>query len=207
MCRLFFSLSWRCEAKIPQSKLFCLLQAILVSLKQLLAQSAPDLEADTLQLLTTLVERSLVKVSGFFRPIAELLMLRHPNPHRQALAVLAAVALQGEYICMHICWPSLWRCADVHTNGERVDVLALASADIGALDDVDLRQRVLRYSLRSPPADASQTDVAVLFAALVGLPRIDTQLESQLPPSHQWCSDTVVNSTDTQLQALLRGEC
>jgi hypothetical protein len=86
-------------------------------------------------------------------------------------------------------------------------VLALASADTGAMDDVDLRQRVLRYSLRSPPADASRTDVANLFAALVGLPHIDTQLSSQLPRSHPWCSDTVVNDTDTQLRALLRGEC
>ena len=68
----------------------------------MLAASGPDLEADTLRLLTSLIERGLVKVSGFFRPIAELLMLRHPKPHRQALAVLTAVALQGEYTWMHI---------------------------------------------------------------------------------------------------------
>lgn len=172
----------------------------------MLAESGPDLEADTLQLLTSLIERGLIKVSGFFRPIAELLMLRHPKPHRQALAVLTAAALQGEYI-----WNTSagYHCGAIHTyiSMKERKCSHWASADTGALDDVDLRQRVLHYSLRSPPADALQAETAELFAALVGLPHIDTQLAGQLSSSHQWCSDTVVNDTDSQLQALIRGEC
>lgn len=76
---------------------------------------------------------------------------------------------------------------------------------MAALDDVDLRQRVLRYSLRSPPEDASWMDFAVLFAGLLGLPRISTQPDNELPQPRLWCSDAVMNDEDIQLQALLRG--
>jgi hypothetical protein len=79
-------------------------------------------------------------------------------------------------------------------------------ADTAALNDIDLRQRVLRYSLRSPPADASWTELAVLFAALLGLPRSSAELKDQLQPPRLWCSDTVMKDTDVQLQALLRGK-
>lgn len=79
--------------------------------------------------------------------------------------------------------------------------------DVAALDNVDLRPRVLRYSLRSLPPDASCGDVSALLAALLGLPPVDRrQSRDEQPAQRPWCSDPAVGDADLQLQALLRGD-
>lgn len=88
-----------CEGQHAESSFLFLLQDAFVSLQLLLAESGPDADAEALQLLTTLVDRGLVTVSGSFRPIAELMMLRQPEPHVQTLALLAALASQGAAKC------------------------------------------------------------------------------------------------------------
>lgn len=87
---------------------FCLLQDVFTSVKLELAESGSDLDANVLLLLTSLVERGLVPASGTFRPVAERLMVRQPDPHGQMLALLAAVAERGEAICLDICLSLLW---------------------------------------------------------------------------------------------------
>lgn len=72
---------------------------MFVSLQLMLAESGADADSEALQLLTTLVERGLVTASGSFRPIAEMVMLRQPEPHRQTLALLAALASKGVAAC------------------------------------------------------------------------------------------------------------
>jgi len=75
------------------------LQDAWVSLQLWLADSrdAADAGGEALRLLTTLVERRLISASGSFRQLAELLMLRQPQPRAGGLALLAALATAGTH--------------------------------------------------------------------------------------------------------------
>ena len=52
--------------------------------------------ADVLNLLTALVNQRLVAPNGAFRQLAEVLMARQPVPEAASLALLAALASEGE---------------------------------------------------------------------------------------------------------------
>lgn len=81
------------------------------------------------------------------------------------------------------------------------------AADAAALDDVDLRQRVLRYCLQSASSDVASKQQSAVLAALLGLlPNEWQRRPDQQPQQRLWCTDSSVADADVQLQLLLRGE-
>ncbi len=80
-------------------------------------------------------------------------------------------------------------------------------ADSAALDDVDLRQRFIRYSLQSPPPDVPHGQLAATVIAVLGLAPVEAVSGTAPGPLQRpWCTETTVADVDTQLQELLRGE-
>ena len=86
--------------------------------------------AEVLALLTTLVDQRLVATSGAFRQLAEVLMARRPVPEAASLALLAALASEGESKSSNI---YTCRTRHVRMSGNAVfSLLVAASKDAGS---------------------------------------------------------------------------